>query len=139
MKSIRALRLAEAASGAKEGMMTIRRVMPNIASMDPKASRAFYVDVLGFKVAMDMGWIVTFASPENPTAQVSVIRTDDARTPHPDFTVEVTDVDATHTRALAHGHDVVYPLTDEPWGVRRFFLRDPNGKIVNIMRHQSGP
>jgi catechol 2,3-dioxygenase-like lactoylglutathione lyase family enzyme len=111
--------------------------MPNIESVDPEASRGFHVDVLGFEVAMDMGWIITFASPENPTSQISVIRTDDA-TPHPDFTVEVADVDATHARALGHGHDVVYPLTDEPWGVRRFFLRDPNCKIVNIMCHQTG-
>ena len=118
--------------------MTVRRAVPNIGSVDLETSRAFYVDVLGFEVAMDMGWIITFASPENPTAQISVIRTDDA-TPHPDFTLQVMDVDATHARALAHGHDVVYPLTDEPWGVRRFFLRDPNGKIVNIMRHQAGP
>jgi catechol 2,3-dioxygenase-like lactoylglutathione lyase family enzyme len=118
--------------------MTIRRVVPNIESADPAASRAFYVDVLGFKVAMDMGWIVTFASPDSPSAQVSVLRPDSSGTPHPDFTVEVADVDACHARAIAHGLSVVYPLTDEPWGVRRFFLRDPNGKIANIMSHRNG-
>ena len=118
--------------------MTIRRVVPNIRSLDPQASRAFYVDVLGFEVAMDMGWIVTFASSENATAQISVIRPDEAGTPHPDFTVEVADVDAAHARARARGHAVIYPLTDEPWGVRRFFVRDPDGKIVNIMSHQKG-
>jgi catechol 2,3-dioxygenase-like lactoylglutathione lyase family enzyme len=120
-------------------MMTIRRVGPNIGSVDPDASRAFYADVLGFEVAMDMGWIVTFASPENPTAQISVVRPDPATTPQPDLTVEVTDFDATRARALAHGHPVVYPPTDGPWGVRRFFLRDPVGKIVSIMHHQTGP
>jgi catechol 2,3-dioxygenase-like lactoylglutathione lyase family enzyme len=119
--------------------MAIRRVVPNIGSLDLEASRAFYVDVLGFEMVMDMGWIVTFASPENRTAQLSVVRAEDAMTLQPDFTVEVTDVDAIHAKALAHGHAVVYPLTDEPWGVRRFFLRDPNGKTVNIMRHQTGP
>ena len=31
---------------------------------------------------------------------------------------------------------VVYPLTDEPWGVRRFFVTDPNGVIINVMNHQ---
>ena len=118
--------------------MTIRRFMPIIQSTDPAASRAFYVDGLGFEVAMDMGWIVTFASPANPTAQISVVRRDDATTPQPDFTVEVADVDAAHARALAHGLPVVYPLTDEPWGVRRFFLRDPDGRIANVMSHQGG-
>lgn len=116
--------------------MAIRRVVPNIESDDPEGSHAFYVDILGFEVAMDMGWIVTFASPDNPTAQISVIRPDGA-TPQPDLTVEVADVDAIHARALAHGLSVVYALTDEPWGVRRFFVRDPNGKIVNIMSHQT--
>jgi catechol 2,3-dioxygenase-like lactoylglutathione lyase family enzyme len=125
--------------------MTIQRVVPNIGAADPEASRAFYVDVLGFEVAMDMGWIITFASPANATAQISVVRPDESGAPHPDFTVEVADVDATHARARAYGHAVVYPLTDEPWGVRRFFLRDPNGKIVNVMSHhtaadaQNGP
>ena len=116
--------------------MSVRRVVPNIGSADLAASRAFYVDVLGFEVAMDMGWIVTFASPENPTAQISVVQADGSTGPQPDFTVEVADVDATYARALARGLAVVYPLTDEPWGVRRFFLRDPNGKIANVMSHQ---
>jgi catechol 2,3-dioxygenase-like lactoylglutathione lyase family enzyme len=114
--------------------MTVRRVVPNIGSADLETSRAFYVDVLGFEVAMDLGWIVTFASPENRTAQISVIHADGS-TPPPDFTVEVADVDAIYARALARGLPVVYPLTDEPWGVRRFFLRDPNGKIANVMSH----
>jgi len=25
----------------------------------------------------------------------------------------------------------VYPLTDEPWGVRRFFVRDPDGEVLD--------
>jgi catechol 2,3-dioxygenase-like lactoylglutathione lyase family enzyme len=118
--------------------MRIRRVVPNIGSGDLEASRAFYVDALGFEVAMDMGWIVTFASPENRTARISVVRTDGATTPRPDLTVEVADVEAAYARALAHGLSVIYPLTDEPWGVRRFFLRDPNRKIVDVMSHQTG-
>jgi catechol 2,3-dioxygenase-like lactoylglutathione lyase family enzyme len=119
--------------------MTIRRVVPNIGAVDLEASRAFYVDGLGFEVAMDLGWVITFASPENRTAQLNLVHADDAGAPQPDLTVEVSDVDATHARALARGLPVVYPLTDEPWGVRRFFLRDPNRKIVNVMSHRTGP
>jgi catechol 2,3-dioxygenase-like lactoylglutathione lyase family enzyme len=137
MNAIRILRLLKPPCSAEEATMTFRRV-PNIGSVDLQASRAFYVDVLGFEVAVDMGWINTFTSPENPTVKKSVVRPDDATTLQPDFTVGVTAVDATHARALAHGHAVVYPLTEEPSGVRRFFLRDPNGKIINIMRHQTG-
>jgi hypothetical protein len=29
----------------------------------------------------------------------------------------------------------VHPLTDEPWRVRRFFARDPNGVVVNVLSH----
>ena len=117
--------------------MTIRRVVPNIEAADPTPSRTFYVDVLGLEVAMDMGWIITFASPSNATAQVSVTRTNGASGPHPDISVEVSDVDACHARAVAQGCAIVYPLTDEPWGVRRFFVREPNGKVINVLSHRA--
>jgi uncharacterized glyoxalase superfamily protein PhnB len=55
---------------------------------------------------------------------------------HPDVSIEVDDVDAVHERALAAGYEIVYPLTDEDWGLRRFFVRDPNGAIINITQHE---
>jgi uncharacterized glyoxalase superfamily protein PhnB len=48
----------------------------------------------------------------------------------------VDDVDEVHARAVAAGADIVYPLTDEEWGLRRFFVRDPDGAILNITQHQ---
>ena len=36
---------------------------------------------------------------------------------------------------LRSGREIVYPLTDEEWGVRRFFVRDPGGVVVNVMSH----
>src|SRR3954464_1431498 len=101
--------------------MSVRRVVPNINSPDPSASRAFYEGVLGLDTAMDMGWIITFASPSNATAQVSVVASNSRDEPHADISVEVTDVDACHAAAASRGFAIVYPLTDEPWGVRRFF------------------
>ena len=56
--------------------MSVRRIVPNINAADPAASKPFYEGVLGLDTAMDMGWIVTFASPSNPTAQVSVVASD---------------------------------------------------------------
>ncbi|MBI4637159.1 MAG: VOC family protein [Candidatus Rokubacteria bacterium] len=116
--------------------MIIRRVVPNIRSDRLDQSREFYVDFLGLEVAMDMGFIVTFASPSNPTAQISVIRGNESTAPSPDLTVEVADVDALHARAIERGLEIVYPLTDEAWGVRRFFVRDPNGIVLNVMSHR---
>ena len=117
--------------------MSIRRVVPDIKSERVDESREFYVGVLGFKVAMDMGWVVTFASPTNPTAQITVMRNDGSSRLVPQVTVEVADVDAVHAEAVQRGAQVVYPLTDESWGVRRFFLLDPNGVVINVMCHHA--
>jgi predicted enzyme related to lactoylglutathione lyase len=116
--------------------MSVRRIVPNINSADPSAAKPFYEGVLGLETAMDMGWIITFASPSNPTAQVSVVASDTRTEPHADISVEVADVDACHAAAQRQGYSIVYPLTDEPWGVRRFFVRDPHGVIVNVVSHK---
>jgi catechol 2,3-dioxygenase-like lactoylglutathione lyase family enzyme len=116
--------------------MSIRRAVPNIVSDTPDQSRSFYAGLLGFQVAMDMGWIITFVSPSNPTAQVSVVREDASAPVVPQITVEVGDVDAIHAEAVRRGLDIVHPLTDEPWGVRRFFVKDPNGTVINVAAHR---
>jgi uncharacterized glyoxalase superfamily protein PhnB len=43
----------------------------------------------------------------------------------PDVSVQVDDVDACHAAAVQAGAEIAYPLTLEPWDVRRFFARDP--------------
>ena len=117
--------------------MSITRVVPIIVSDTPDASRSFYAGLLGFQVAMDMGWIITFVSPGNPTAQVSVVREDASAPVVPQITVEVADVDAIHAEAIRRGLDIVHPLTDEPWGMRRFFVKDPNGMVINVAAHRA--
>jgi catechol 2,3-dioxygenase-like lactoylglutathione lyase family enzyme len=116
--------------------MPVRRIVPDFQAQDPAASREFYVDVLGLEVAMDMGWIVTFAAPGNPTAQISLMREDATAPVVPDASIEVDDVDAVHAAAQRLGYEIVHPLTDEPWGVRRFFVRDPNRKVLNVLSHR---
>jgi catechol 2,3-dioxygenase-like lactoylglutathione lyase family enzyme len=115
--------------------MTIRRVVPDIKSTHLDESRSFYVDFLGLQMAMDMGFIMTFVSPSNPTAQISVMRDDGGSAVLPNVSVEVENVDEVYARAIDRGLDIVYPLTDEPWGVRRFFIVDPNGIILNVLSH----
>jgi catechol 2,3-dioxygenase-like lactoylglutathione lyase family enzyme len=117
-------------------LVSIRRVVPDIKSQNLAESRAFYVDFLGMELAMDMGFVMTFVSPSNPTAQISVVRDDGGSTLLPDLSVEVADVDQVHKRAVERGLKIIYPLTDEPWGVRRFFVVDPNGTIVNVLSHK---
>ncbi len=115
--------------------MHVRRVVPNIASPDMDASRAFYVEFLGFQVVMDLGWIVTYASPTNPTAQISVSpgKAPAGQQFSPYLSLEVDDVDAAHARAVERGYEIVHPLTNETWGVRRFFVREPEGLVLNIL------
>jgi len=90
--------------------MTIRRIVPNINSADPSASKPFYEGILGLNTAMDMGWIITFASPSNPTAQVSVVASDTRDEPHADISVEVADVDACHAAARLQGYSIALPV-----------------------------
>jgi catechol 2,3-dioxygenase-like lactoylglutathione lyase family enzyme len=115
--------------------MTINRAVPNIRSERPADTRDFFVDLLGFEVAMDMGWVVTVASPTNPSAQVTIVGNDDLAAPG--ISVEVDDVDSVHARAVQLGFEIAYPLRDEEWGVRRFMLREPSGTVVNVLSHRS--
>ena len=114
--------------------MTIGRAVPNITSDRPAETRQFFVELLGVEVAMDLGWVMTLASPANPTAQVTVIGNDDPAAPG--ISVEVDDVDAVHARAVELGLEIAYPLRDEEWGVRRFMLREPSGTMVNVVSHR---
>ncbi|MEU2039313.1 VOC family protein [Nocardia niwae] len=114
--------------------MTIRRATPDIRTTDLPAAREFY-RLLGFEEAMDLGWVVTMASPSNPSAQVLLVGPDAGQL-QPDISVEVDDVDAVHAAVTAAGAEIVYPLRDEPWGVRRFFVRDPSGTVVNVVSHR---
>src|ERR1044071_894158 len=113
--------------------MSIKRVVPDIVSDRIDESRKFYTEFLGFDIAMDLGWVLTFASPSNPTAQITLVRGSEKEMRHPNLAIEVEDVDAVHVKAVALGLQIVYPLTDEPWGVRRFFVTDPNGVIINVL------
>jgi predicted enzyme related to lactoylglutathione lyase len=115
--------------------VTVRRIVPDLHADDPAAARAFYEGVLGLEVAMDHGRIVTLAAPGDRRAQVSVMTGDATAPVRPDISIEIDDVDAVHATAVRLGHEIVHPLTDEPWGVR-FFVREPTGKVLNILSHR---
>lgn len=117
--------------------MNIRRIVPDIYSTNPEESINFYVEFIGLKLSMDMGWILTFISESNPTAQVNIIQSDkpDIDNSHFTISIEVADVKKLYDKALSENMEIVHQLTDEAWGVRRFFVKDPNGVTVNIMCH----
>jgi uncharacterized glyoxalase superfamily protein PhnB len=89
--------------------------------------------VLGLRPVMDHGWIMTLADPDRPAVQLSLMTHDATAPVVPAVSIEVDDVDECFAAAVRAGAEIVHPLTDEPWGVRRFFVRDPDGHVINVL------
>ena len=117
--------------------MKCRRITPDLNSNKIEESKKFYSNFVGLKLAMDMGWIMTFISESNPTAQINLLRSDkrDIDNSNVMISIESSDVDALYKKALDQNIEIIYPLKVEDWGVKRFFVKDPNGVTVNIMCH----
>ncbi|MEP7456826.1 VOC family protein [Phyllobacterium sp. SB3] len=115
--------------------MAVKRIVANIAAKDPQESRSFYETLFGLDVVMDHGWIVTFASEGLAKAQLSVASEGGSGTTVPQISIEVDDVDKVYELAKIGGFEIVYQIADEPWGVRRFYVRDPSGAIINVLQH----
>lgn len=115
--------------------MAVSRVVPDLKSRSLEEAKAIYTDVLGLQVVMDHGWIMTLADRQRPGAQLNIM-THDATAPIvPIASIHVDDVDANCRAARAAGAEIVHELTEEPWGVRRFFIRDPDGHVINVVAH----
>ncbi len=116
--------------------MAVKRIIANIRADRLEDARRFYADILDMDVVMDHGWIVTYASDGQMTPQISIACEGGAGTPVPDLSIEVDNLDEVHRRALASGLAIEYGPVTEAWGVRRFFLRDPFGRLVNVLCHE---
>lgn len=114
--------------------MTVARVVPIITVADLDTARDAYVQTLGLREVMNHGWIVTLADSENRN-QLSLLTNDATATVNPSVSIEVDDVDAAFRAAVEAGMKIVHPLTDEEWGVRRFFFADQSGNVVNVLSH----
>ena len=115
--------------------MTVGRVVPILTVSDIDAARAAYIATLGLTEAMNHGWIVTLADAEH-RHQLSLMTKDQTAAVNPTVSIEVDDVDAAHAAAVGAGLQIVHPLSDEEWGVRRFFFADDAGNIVNVLSHR---
>jgi catechol 2,3-dioxygenase-like lactoylglutathione lyase family enzyme len=116
--------------------MKVNRIVANIAVKDVAAAKRFYQDILGLDILMDHGWIVTYGSAQKMTVQVGIASEGGSGTPVPDLSIEVDDLDAALARIGKAKVAIEYGPADEPWGVRRFYVRDPFGKLVNILVHR---
>lgn len=115
--------------------MKVKRIVANIATDDVAKAKRFYGDILGLDVLMDHGWLVTYGSPEKMTVQVGIATQGGSGTPVPDLSIEVDDVEEALARFNKAKVRIEYGPADEPWSVRRFYVRDPFGKLVNILMH----
>jgi catechol 2,3-dioxygenase-like lactoylglutathione lyase family enzyme len=116
--------------------MKVKRIVANIATEDVAKAKRFYRDLLGLEILMDHGWLVTYGSAEKMTVQVGVATQGGSDTPVPDLSIEVDDVEEALARIKKAKIRIEYGPADEPWSVRRFFVRDPFGKLVNILMHR---
>ena len=115
--------------------MIHRRIIPNLNVDDASTGHEFYTEFLGLEKQFDLGWVASFRSPSNPSAQISLVARDASAPEQSSLTVAVADVDAAYAEAQRRGYEIVHPLTTEPWGLRRFFVRDPHGIVINVAGH----
>ncbi len=116
--------------------MKIQRIVADLQVPDVTAAKRFYGDILGLDLLMDFGWIATYGSQEKMNVQLSFMTEGGSGAPAPDLSIEVDDVDAALARMQDAAVPIVYGPADEPWGVRRFFVRDPFGNLLNILQHR---
>jgi predicted enzyme related to lactoylglutathione lyase len=116
--------------------MRVTGIGANLPVADIDEAREFYTDYLGLSVEeFNMGWVARYKAPESE-AHVQLV-THDATAPE-DSVISLhigSDVDEAYEEAQRRGYEIVYPLTTEPWGLRRFFVRDPDGNVINVTSH----
>jgi catechol 2,3-dioxygenase-like lactoylglutathione lyase family enzyme len=115
--------------------MQVKRIIANIATSDQASADSFYQDILGLELAMDHGWIRTYAGGGEMQVQVSFAKEGGSGTHVPDLSVEVDDLDEALRRVRSANIVIEYGPVSEPWGVRRFYVRDPLGRLINLLQH----
>ena len=119
-------------------VMGVTRIVPNLSVADVARANELYARIFGLDVGMDLGWIGNLAPAAAPSVQLQVMTSDESAPCNPTISIGVAasaEVDAIHDRVVAAGLEVVHPLTDEDWGVHRFFFRDHDGNVVNVVAH----
>ncbi len=117
--------------------MHVTGIRANLSVPDIGEARDFYVAYLGLSVeAFNLGWVANLQTPDGRAVVQLVTR--DATAPY-DSVISVAvgdDIDEAYEEAQRRGLEIVYPLTTESWGLRRFFVRAPDGNVININSHK---
>ncbi|MEP7044930.1 MAG: VOC family protein [Dokdonella sp.] len=116
--------------------MRAKRIMANLRVGDIEATKNFYTDFLGLSTEeFNMGWVARYTSPDG-RANVQLVTSDASAPEDSVISVHTDDVEAAYAEAQKLGYEIVYPLTTEPWGTHRFFVRAPDGNVINIVYHR---
>jgi predicted enzyme related to lactoylglutathione lyase len=117
--------------------MQVTGIVANLAFADIAAARDFYTDYLGLSVeGFNLGWVAQFRSTDGDAAVQLVTR--DTTAPQ-DSVISMhvgLDVDDAYAEATRRGYEIVHPFTQKAWGVRRFFVRAPDGNVINVVSHR---
>jgi catechol 2,3-dioxygenase-like lactoylglutathione lyase family enzyme len=115
--------------------MHVTRIIADLHVSDIAAAKNFYTDYLGLgSEEFNLGWVARYASPGSG-AIVQLVTRDAAAPEDPVVSVLTDDVDGAYAEAQRLGYEIVHPLTSEAWGPRRFFVRAPDGNVLNIVGH----
>lgn len=115
--------------------MKVKRIVANIETQEPDKVGAFYQALFGLDLMMDLGWIQTLGSDQQTSVQLTVASEGGSGTRVPDISIEVDDLDMVLERVMQAGIALEYGPKVEPWGLRRFFIQDPAGKLINVLEH----
>lgn len=116
--------------------MRATRITANLRVADVEAAKSFYTDYLGLSTEeFNMGWVARYTSPDTG-ANVQLVTRDAAAAEDSVISVHTHDVEGAYAEAQELGYEIVHPLTTELWGVRRFFVRAPDGNVINVVQHR---
>lgn len=116
--------------------MTVKRIVPNIPTEKVDRAAAFYSDILGLNLAMDLGWIQTCSCDGNASPQVSIATEGGSGTAVHDLSIEIDNMDEVLSLLADSCMPIEYEPVTEPWGVQRFYVRDPFNRLNNILEHE---
>ncbi|WP_138760795.1 VOC family protein [Modestobacter altitudinis] len=115
--------------------MRVTRITADLGVADIAEAKGFYAGYLGLSTEeFHLGWVARYTDPETG-AHVQLVTRDATAAENPVISVHVDDLEGAYAEAQRLGYEIVHPLTTEAWGVRRFFVRAPDGNVVNVVAH----
>jgi catechol 2,3-dioxygenase-like lactoylglutathione lyase family enzyme len=116
--------------------LKVKRIVSNIEASTLEKAASFYTAIFGLELLMDHGWIHTYRSNEEMSVQISIAVEGGSGTSVPDLSIEVDDIETALEKIRDANIPIEYGPKNEPWGVRRFYIRDPFGKLINVLQHE---